>query len=286
MDPILEANTGLHPLNDPVEWVQHPQYDPPCSPEDIARWQACIDSVAGTTRGGKSIVKLVWNGDRRYWKEYNTDWDLAGRPTKSIKRPQVLYKSVMDNSGSLLFDAFVPRWLLMTRIEPEQYVPTWARDIMVYHPVLKRNVPVKPTTPPKEMYMWLQTISSHDEHCCQTAAKNEASCYGKYARPDLGIRSLEEMMAGIKKSGLRSDPFASASEVMRRLADRESNNYTEQALRRYQSQLSTLAETSPLAFVTPKILESGASLGTIRQVARDRAQRMADSAEKRAARGR
>lgn len=283
MSTALEFNTGLHPLDDPVEWVQAPHYDPPCSAEDIARWQSRIDSVAGTTRDGKSIVKLVWNGDRRYWKEYNTEWNLVGEPTASVKRPQVLYKSVTDSTGKLLFDAFVPRWLLMTRIEPEQYVSTWKRDIMVYHPVLKRQVPVKPTTPPKEMYMWLQTIGEHNGHCCRLAAENEASCYGRYARPSLGIKNLEEMMAGVKESGIRNDPFASSSEVMRRLADREGNNYTEQALRRYQSQLSTLAEVAPLAFVTPKILESGASLGTIRQVARDRAQRMADSAEKRTA---
>lgn len=283
MNSALEVNTGLHPLNDPVEWVQHPQYDPPCSAEDVARWQARIDSVAGTTRDNKSIVRLVWNGDRRYWKEYNTDWDLAGRPTKSVKRPQVLYKSVTDSDGRLLFDAFVPRWLLMTRIEPEQYAPTWARDIMIHHPVLKRSVPIKPTTPPKEMYMWLQTIGEHDEHCCRLAAQNEASCYGRYARPSLGIRNLEEMMVGMKKSGIKNDPFASSNEVMRRLADRENNNYTEQALRKYQERLSSLLDTSPLAFVTPEILESGGSLRKIREVAGERIKRMAETADRRIA---
>lgn len=249
MTDATAVRAALSPLNDPLSWGAS-DWSCPLSDEQVAAFQARIDSVVGTSRG-ESIVKLAWNADKRYWREICTNWDSVGKPTEFIKRPIVLYKSVREPNGKLLHDIPVPRWLLLTRLEPEQYAGTWARDSKVWMPDRQQYVQVKPEVPPAGgWYVWLMTIADHDQWCCSQAAEEDRSCYGLYADPGRGILELERMRKGMEAANLpENTPFDSPDRTTRKLRERSVNNYVEQSMARYNEQVSKLIDQIPYAAV-------------------------------------
>lgn len=229
-------------LDDPRQW-QDGVIPPPADVrvEDVQRE---IDSLVGTTRDGKSIAKLVWNGDVSYWKDVCLDWDSTGAPVRFIKRPYVLYRSVWDAQGHLVKDIPVPRWLILTRIEPEQYVPGWKTATRVYHPDRRLWVQVKRDEPPKEWHVWFMTISEHNGHCCRVAAKALAACYGaRYAHPRACLPELKRAVESTKH--LNNQPFDAPDLVTANLRHNTVNNYQEQALKRYSAQASRFLDAVP-----------------------------------------
>lgn len=193
--------TSLHPLDDPAAWARNPPYQPP-SDVTIAEEQRKINDIYGTTRNGEPIMKLVWSGDRDYWFQFYTKWDATGRPTAPPERwPIIRYKILRDSNGKKVRNVFPPRWLILTRIEREQYAHAWKDQSYVYAPDLSQArefdlgngqvrleaspvyKQIRPDTPPKEMWVWFATIKRCNGHCCVQAGENKAICYGKYARP-------------------------------------------------------------------------------------------------------
>lgn len=73
--PVTIATAG--PLDDPNAWLRSAAHDAPLSSDEIASVQAEIDGIIGTTRDNKSIAKLVWNGDRAFWKKMHNNGTLA-----------------------------------------------------------------------------------------------------------------------------------------------------------------------------------------------------------------
>ena len=229
-------------LDDPEQW-DGLSFDPPDS-VDVAQIQREIDSIVGTTRGNQ-IVRLVWNGDKRYWRTIVREWDVTGVPVEYVKRPIVLFRSIYGSHRKWERDVFVPRWLLLTRIEPEQYVPGWERSSKIWDPERNRYIQIKPPTPPDEWYEWFMTIAEHGPTCCMDAEPYK--CYGKYAPPRASFPELYKIMEGVDRLNLKNDPFASPDSLTSKLKERSVNDYAEQSLKNFDAQVSKFADSIPHA---------------------------------------
>jgi hypothetical protein len=237
----------LHPLDDPEVWRQAPAYDAPTS-VDVVAAQKWIDSIMGTTRNNESIYKLIWNGDRRYWYEFYTSWDVLGNPTSEpTRRPRIRYKALRDpNTRKLIRDVFPPRWILLSRIEPEQYADTWKAESWVWDPNLKRKKQIRPDVPPEVFWVWYATIGAHNGTCCAVKQKNWDKCFGAYAPPQfaeglLGIQKRADAAGGTRSVYEKVDPTF-VSEV-----EDENNGYLlEMAEMEVEEQIYT---ENPLALI-------------------------------------
>jgi hypothetical protein len=280
----LTATTATNSLtlsafDDPAVWLRSPLHDAPLRASEVEIVQREIDSIVGTTRDNKSIVKLVWNGDRAFWKQFHTDWNAFGHPRGEIlRRPFVLYKTIVDKNDKLVRDAFPPRWLLLTRIEPEQYQGTWARDTKIFCPERGVQIQLLPETPPKDYYLWFQTIARHSELCCPTAAANGVECYGLYTHPRAALDNLRDIRKGMENSNFRasSSPFDAPDDFARKVRNNSTNNYEEQAMRRVIAQKTFLVDSLPLALAPMELLERKAPLSRIRAEITETAKRRID----------
>lgn len=268
-------STHNQPLNDPRAWLKAPMFAPPEPASEIAAVQREVDSILGVSRDGKPKAMVIWNGDKRYWKGFHTDWNAFGKPKGEIRRrPFVLYKTITNAKGEFVRDAFVPRFLLCTRSEPEQYVPTWARDSKVFDPARQCYIQIQPAEPPALYLRWFQTIADHNGLCCKTAAKNDAACFGFYAHPRAVLEDLRILVKGMAETNIKqSSPFETADEVGRRMAENQINNYEEQTVRQFRAQKLRLIEEAPLALAPADLLERRADLGTIRRAVAEQAKR-------------
>lgn len=231
----------------------------PLLADEVAAVQSEIDSIIGLTRDNKQILKLVWNGDRAFWEELYMDWDLCGKPVRTVKRPLVLYKSILNEDGSkLIRDVFVPRWLLLQRSEPETYARTWEQYSYMTSPKLTedvweeisgakvlvkrpRKILFRPPVPPKDgWYRKFQTIARHENGCCQEAAKLKINCFGEYAHPKHAFADLRMIADARKRDGVREQPFATPREVHREIYNGD-NNYINQAAKTFDRKPLVLA---------------------------------------------
>lgn len=241
------------PFNDPDQWGPALNSQP-LSATEVQRYQDEIDSIVGTGRDGKSIAVLAWNGDKRYWRQICLEFHTDGSPVEFIKRPMVLYRSVYhDTTRKLLYDIGPPRWLILTRIEPEQYVPGWSRDSKVWMPDRQQYVQVKPETPPDEWFVWWMTIAEHDEFCCGQAKDERRKCYGTYAGPGRGIEELKIATQALEGKQLDNSPFQDLDRLTQKLREREVNDYVEQTMRTYDVQVSRLIDSIPYAAVRQEL---------------------------------
>lgn len=254
-------------LDDPAAWLRYPAYEPPISPDEVEQVQKEIDGIIGVTRGNKSIAKLVWNGDVRYWKEIHDKWDSTGQAIGDPrKRPHVLYQSIYESEGgAFVRDAFPPRWLIMTRMEIEQYGATWKAASTFYDPVLNKNIQILPAEPPRERYVWFMTIAQHIMGCCGRAAAEGYDCYGRYAHPRHCLDELRQVRAGVDAAGITTRPFDEPDHETIKMRDAGNNNYEEQAARNYRLAREAAYDEAP---------------GEIRQKLRDRAERDIEKFEK------
>lgn len=227
--PARQENPApLSPLDDKDVWRDFPAYSPPLD-VDVEYWQKRINSpqVAGTTRDGKPIIKLVWNGDKRYWHEFYTKWNTAGQPVGDpVRRPRLRYKILRDEHGAIVRDVFPPRWVLLARLEPEQYAASWAQESRVFSPDIGQFKLIRPDIPPPVYWMWYQTVAEHNTFCCVQAQKQMEKCYGKYAPPsEQMIHDLAEIMAAQRKQGLPHNPFGKVSMDFVRHTEEEFGGY-------------------------------------------------------------
>ena len=174
----------IHALDDPDEWLREPAYAAPAE-IDIIQAQKEIDAMMGTTRNGESIYKLVWNGDKNFWYQFFMEWDGSGQPSAPVTlRPRVRYKALRDPvTRKLIRDVFPPRWLVLTRIEKEQYAETWARESWVWAHEINAPKLIRPDEPPPVFWVHFATIGTHSNYCCRTKEKNQELCFGEYAPP-------------------------------------------------------------------------------------------------------
>lgn len=254
------------PLDNPKLWMASPAYESPVSQEELAHIQTEIDSIIGVTRDNKSIAKLVWNGDTRYWKEYFGDWDPYGEPIGGLqRRPTLLYLSIFNSHGRHVRDTFVPRFLLLTRLEPEQYADRWDASASFYCEERRRLVRYQPFGPPKDYYIWFMTIAEHQGFCCQQAAREERSCYGKYAHPRHCLQELRNIRRSMDAQQLpENHPFDSPDVISEKVRNHMTNNYAEQAMNKYLEASSFLLDEAPMVIANAGSLERGAGAARIR----------------------
>ena len=246
----------LHPLNNKQVWAMSPAYHAPAR-VDIRHWQKEIDSIIGTTRGNESIIKLVWNGDRRFWREMFMRWDNLGQPIDAtpFKRPIVRYKALRKPNGELVRDVFPPRWILLMRLEPEQFADNWAAESYLPAPEINGLKLTRPETPPSVYWLWFATVGDHNGHCCVAAEKNEEKCYGKYAPPEACLDALREHRRITELSGDVRNPFKNISKDFIRRSDEENTGYRAELARLEVEQEIFLANPLALIGLLPQMSE-------------------------------
>lgn len=270
-------------FDDESVWVKSPAYEAPLSPDEIKAVQDEIDSIVGLTRGNLSIAKLVWSGDVRYWKQFHTHWEPNGREIgEPEKRPILQYKNVFDANDVFKFYAFPPRFMILTRLEPEQYADTWARDSRMWCPERQVFIQVQPREAPKEKYLWRQTIAIHAAGCCQRAATNDLdTCYGKYAHPRQVLDSLRQDRRGMEEAGIwDSHPFDSPDRIAQRMRDNMTNNYAEQTMRDFRAQAARNIEETPLLLAPAEMIGKADSFGDLQKRLKEAGKREEDNLEK------
>jgi hypothetical protein len=277
----LALAASVAPLNDPSAWVRSPAYKAPLAADETAAVQKEIDSIVGTTRENKSICLLVWNGDERYWKQFHDKWDASGAPVGDpIKRPIVLYRSVFD--GEIFqHDAFPPRWLLLIRLEPEQYFDTWRYESKFYHPQIGKEVQILPSEPPKERWLWWRTIAEHRGGCCTRANREDHNCWGFYAHPRYCLDDLRRIQASIERDKPLDTPFAAPSAMVRKFDhERGNHNYVEQTLAKAKTVRERLLDEAPMSIATPREFMKSPDLVELRRQLIERSKHDMEKLEK------
>lgn len=205
MRAVDTALTKIHPLDDLESWGKDFTYEPPMPKVKVDEWQKRFDRVFGRNKRNESIVKLVWSGDRRYWHKFFYDWDAYGKGTKVEERPLVLWKKIDLPNGDYV-DLFPPRWMILMRIEPEQYAKQWKAESWVMDPN-RGAFTVNPATgapmragqmkqirddnPPSVFWEVWGVIGEHDAFCCEAF---EGECFGAFRQPqDKDLETLHEL---------------------------------------------------------------------------------------------
>jgi hypothetical protein len=260
------TDTRPHPLDDPEVWADEPMFQPPAD-INIESEQKWIDSMMGVTRDNQSIYKLVWNGDRRYWHQFFMHWNALGKPTAPpMERPRIRYKVIRDpDTRRPVRDVFPPRWLILTRIEPEQYADTWKKESYIIAPELcdystytdpttgrDVNEPrvvykqVRPDEPPPVFWQWYGTVASHSDFCCATRARDKEKCFGRYASPGQFRETLELQAQADRAVGTRHVFEKVDSSTMGEIEDQQ-NGYAYEVMQ-LQAEAEIYIE-NPLALI-------------------------------------
>lgn len=195
----------LHAYDDPDIWLKEPAYNAPAD-VDIVQEQKWIDSLMGTTRDNQSIYKLVWNGDRNFWYQFFLGpWNSLGKPMAPVvRRPRIRYKVLRDPiTRAIQQDVFPPRWVILTRLEPEQF-PNYKQESYSWAPEINGYKQIRPDEPPDVFWLWYATIARHTDYCCATAQKNQKHCYGKYVAPGYAREMLQMQRQADLAAGVRS----------------------------------------------------------------------------------
>lgn len=162
--------------NNTDQW--YPRMPPPASftSDDVARFQRLIDDATGT-RNGRPINKLAWAPDELRWYPYR-----MGQSPRGYTLPIFYYGN--DANGDKVA---VPRWVLLERLEPEQYAATWEQG---RYSVWDGDVWDWKGPCPTERYIELRVHAYHDGSCCpchgyECKCMGEMEhCWGHYLHPN------------------------------------------------------------------------------------------------------
>jgi hypothetical protein len=151
--------------NNAALWT--PNMAPPASfpKSEVAAFQRLIDDVAGT-RNGRPINKLVWAPDELRWYPHRME-----HPAPGYTLPIFYYGN--DAEGNKVA---APRWVLLERLDPEQYAATWEQG---RYSVYDGSVWDWRGPCPSERYVELRAHCYHDGHCCPCHGA-ECKCMGEY----------------------------------------------------------------------------------------------------------
>ncbi len=153
--------------------------EPPPSNFDQSAFQSRIDQVVGT-RDGRPIIKLAWAPQEFRWYPH-----VMGEEPPGYVFP--IFHAFTTSEGDLVA---APRWVLLERIEPEQYAPTeqfWEARRYQYDngELWDMTGPI-----PSEKYVELRCHTSHDGVCCPclgdtcSCGLEYAHCWGRYIEPN------------------------------------------------------------------------------------------------------
>lgn len=157
---------------------------------DQAAYQAKIDAITGT-RDGRPLINLAWAPDELRWMPHALGSDPLGYTFP-------IFCTGKNDEGEYVAP---DRWVLLERIEPEQFAFTWEA---------KRYVNWKGTVYdvkgpcPSEKYVELRCHAYHDGECCPCTGdeckcgEKYNHCWGRYTEPD------EHLLSWIRKTNWES----------------------------------------------------------------------------------
>ncbi len=176
---------------------------------DVFKYQQKIDRITGT-RDGRSLIKLAWAPEELRWRPRACSWEQP--PTQSDYSFPI-FIAYHDEDGN---EVAAPRWVLLQRIEPEQYARTWeatrysinakrhafAKDPLGDYLLDRFGNPVLIEETgddrlwdwsgpcPTERYVELRAVCAHDGLCCPClgdecqCGPEYFHCWGRYREPD------------------------------------------------------------------------------------------------------
>lgn len=194
-----------------------------------AAFQRRIDEAIGT-RNGRSLMKLVWAPDELRWMPHALPTDPPGYVLP-------IFCTGVDEQGRFVAPE---RWVLLERIEPEQYASTWEQG---RYSVFEGQVWDWKGPCPSERYIELRCHSYHDGECCScrgdtcNCGQEYAHCWGKYAEPD--DRLLEWVRKTAKEAASDPDvaPTTDAREFTAPQAQRDLASATINAQQKRQEEI-------------------------------------------------
>ncbi len=132
---------------------------------NVAAYQKLIDQIVGT-RDGRSIIKLDWAPQVLRWRPHPIGVESPGYTFP-------IFIAYHDKDGN---EVSAPRFVLLERLEPEQYAPTWeaTRYSMYEGKLWDWSGPC-----PDERYVELKAWCYHDGKCCPCLG-NECKCGPEY----------------------------------------------------------------------------------------------------------
>ena len=167
----------LNPRDGAESWNPN---EPAPSNFDQAAYQQKINDIVGT-KDTRPIIKLAWAPQEFRW------WPIRVHEEEVKGYTFPIFHAYTTSNGELVA---APRWVLLERIEPEQFAPTeqfWEAKRYGYDDGSLWDL----TGPcPSEKYIELRCHAYHDGVCCAcigTTCKcgiEYAHCWGKYAEPD------------------------------------------------------------------------------------------------------
>ncbi len=154
-------------------WRPH---EPRPSNFNEAAYQKRIDVIVGT-RDGRPLIQLAWAPDELRWRPHPHGIDPPGYTFP-------IFIAYHDHEGN---EIAAPRWVLLERIEPEQFAPTWelTRYSMYNGQLWDWGGPC-----PSERYVELKAVCAHDGLCCPClgdeckCGPEYFHCWGRYREPD------------------------------------------------------------------------------------------------------
>ena len=141
-----------------------------------AAFQQHIDQITGT-RDGRSLIKLVWAPSEKRWSPHPHGDEPVG-----YQFPIFVAYTTADG-----VHVAAPRWVLLERIEPEQFAPTWEASRYTREDDGRLWDWKGPC--PSEYYAELRCITSHDGLCCPCLGDtcecgiDYDHCWGRYIEP-------------------------------------------------------------------------------------------------------
>ena len=165
------------------------------SQQDQAAFQKRIDSAVGT-RDGRPLVRLAWAPAEKRWYPHPHGTEPPGYTFP-------IFHAYTNADGELVA---APRWVLLGRIEPEQYAPAWEATRYSFDDgrLWDWKGPC-----PSERYVELWCHAYHDGLCCPCikygicdCGEQYAHCWGRYLDPN------ERLLQWIAERAFesRSDP--------------------------------------------------------------------------------
>src|SRR6185369_6087136 len=172
------------PLNDPKCWRPNMRRPLGFGQVEIDRFQTAINRITGTFRD-QPIIKLAWMPEVFEWTPHPVGSNPPGYTFPSWT------PGIKDRDGNIIAP---PRWGLMERMEPEQYLPGW--EDTRYVRVEGRWHDAKGPPPEGGMYTRWHRHIRHSDSCCLRAG-NEDDCWGYYIEPNaelleyIGMRAMK-----------------------------------------------------------------------------------------------
>lgn len=156
-------------LNYPEAWWPDMHQPPGFNREAVERYQKQIDEITGT-RDGKPLIKLDWGPRVFKWRPHPIHETGEGYTFP-------VFLALWDNYGR---EVAAPRWVLMERQEPDQYMDGWEETR--YAVFDNQQYDVKGPAPVDGYYipLWRHVIHKPFKACCPI----DTDCWGQYLEPN------------------------------------------------------------------------------------------------------